>query len=51
MIVPAGLEKVFEEVGKPGTDLSSPPPFEEADVDRLLAVAPKYGAEIPPPEP
>ncbi len=51
LIVPAGLEKFFEEVGKPGTDLSSPPPFEEADVDRLLALAPKYGAEILPPEP
>jgi hypothetical protein len=48
-MVPAGLEKFFEEVGKPGTDLSSPPPFEEVDIDRLLAAAPKYGVEIPPP--
>jgi mannose-6-phosphate isomerase-like protein (cupin superfamily) len=49
LMVPAGLEKLLEEVGKPGTDLSSPPPFEEVDIDRLLAVAPKYGVEIPPP--
>ena len=49
LMVPAGLEKFFEEVGKPGKDLSSPPPFEEEDIDRLLAVAPKYGVEIPPP--
>ena len=49
-MVPAGLEKFFEEVGKLGMDLSSPPPLEEADIDRLLAVAPKYGVEIPPPE-
>ena len=49
LMVPAGLEKFFEEVGKPGTDLSSPPPFEEVDIDRLLAAAPKYGVEIPPP--
>lgn len=26
LMVPAGLEKFFEEVGKPGTDPSSPPP-------------------------
>ena len=49
LMVPAGLEKVFEGVGKPGTDLSSPPPFEEVDIDRLLAAAPKYGVEIPSP--
>lgn len=49
LMVPAGLEKFFEEVGKPGTDPSSPPPFGEEDVQRLLAVAPKYGVEIPPP--
>jgi hypothetical protein len=49
LMVPAGLERFFEEVGKPGTDLSSPPPFEEEDIDRLLEVAPKYGVEIPPP--
>jgi quercetin dioxygenase-like cupin family protein len=46
LMVPAGLEKFFEEVGKPGSDVSSPPPFEEEDIDKLLAVAPKYGAEI-----
>ncbi len=49
LMVPAGLEKFFEEVGKPGTDLSSPPPFEEEDIEKLLAVAPRYGVEIPPP--
>ncbi|MDP8909374.1 MAG: quercetin 2,3-dioxygenase [Chloroflexota bacterium] len=52
LIVPAGLEKFFEEVGKPGTDLASSPPFEEEDIERLLAIAPTYGVEIPsPPEP
>jgi quercetin dioxygenase-like cupin family protein len=50
LVVPAGLEKFFEAVGKPGTeDPSSPPPFGEEDIDRLLAIAPKYGVEIPPP--
>ncbi len=52
LLVPAGLEKYFEEVGKPGTDFSSPPLVEQEDIDRLLAAAPKYGVEIkPPPEP
>ncbi len=41
----------FEEVGKPGNDASCPPPFEEGDIEKLLAVVPKYGVEIlPPPE-
>jgi hypothetical protein len=48
-MVPAGLENCFEEMGKPGTDASSPPPLGEVDVERLLAVAPKYGVEMPPP--
>ncbi|HEV2743820.1 MAG TPA: cupin domain-containing protein [Rubrobacter sp.] len=51
LMVPAGLEKFFEEVGKPGTDVSSPPPVGEEDIDKLLALAPKYGVEIPPPGP
>jgi mannose-6-phosphate isomerase-like protein (cupin superfamily) len=51
LIVPGGLEKFFEEVGKPASDPSSPPAFEEEDIERLLAVAPRYGAEILSPEP
>ena len=50
LIVPAGLERFFEEVGKPGSDVSSPPPFGEEDIDKVLAIAPKYGAEILLPE-
>jgi quercetin dioxygenase-like cupin family protein len=50
LIVPAGLERFFEEVGKPESDVSSPPPFGEEDIDKLLAIAPKYGAEILLPE-
>jgi mannose-6-phosphate isomerase-like protein (cupin superfamily) len=51
LMVPAGVEKFFEEVGKPATDVSSPPPFEEEDIDKFLAVAPRYGVEILLPEP
>jgi len=51
LMVPGGVEKFFEEVGKPGSDVSSPLPFEEEDIEKFLAIAPKYGAEIlPPPE-
>ena len=51
LIVPGGLEKFFEEVDKPGTDLSTPPPFEEEDIERFLALVPRYGAEILSPGP
>jgi len=49
LMVPAGLEAFFLEAGAPGTDLSSPPPFGEEDIVRLLEAAPRYGVEIPPP--
>ncbi len=46
---PAGLERFFEEVGDPATDDASPPPFGQEQIRRLVATAPKYGVEIPPP--
>lgn len=47
---PAGVEKFVEEAGKPAADPTSlPPPPDEADIARLLAVAAKYGFEAPPP--
>ena len=46
---PAGIEKFIAEAGKPGTDPSSlPPTFDEADIERLVSVAAKYGFEAPP---
>src|SRR6516162_6952174 len=45
-IAPAGLEKMFFEVGVPvplGATTAAPPTKEE--IERLLAVAPKYGIE------
>ena len=47
VITPAGLEKYFEETGEPVEDPSSPPEG-SPDVERLVAVAQKYGIEIPP---
>jgi quercetin dioxygenase-like cupin family protein len=49
VVTPAGLERYFAEVGQEATEGSSPPPFTPADLERLLAVAPKYGMEIRPP--
>ena len=40
-VVPAGLEAFFEEVGEePGT------PVTDAHIQKVMAVAPKYGVEI-----
>ena len=48
LYAPAGFEGFFEEVGELVTDQSAPPEG-PPDVDRLVATAAKYGAEIPPP--
>ena len=47
-VTPAGVEEFFEEVGEEATDKSSPPPFGQEEIERLLAVAPKYGIEMLP---
>src|SRR5713101_8686384 len=46
-VAPAGLEKMFFEVGVPlpeGATTAAPPTKEE--IERLLSVAPRYGIEI-----
>jgi hypothetical protein len=46
-VAPAGLEKMFMEIGVPlaeGATTALPPTRE--DVEKLLAIAPKYGIEI-----
>lgn len=49
-VVPAGIEKFFEEVGYPVTDKDTPVPVTPADqIKKMLEVAPKYGMEILPP--
>jgi mannose-6-phosphate isomerase-like protein (cupin superfamily) len=44
LFVPAGLEKMFEEIGEPIVDVNADPP--PPDPARLLAVAPRYGVEF-----
>ncbi|HZY84135.1 MAG TPA: cupin domain-containing protein [Gemmataceae bacterium] len=51
-VAPAGLEKMFFEFGVPlpeGSTTALPPTKEE--IEKLLAVAPKYGIEIRLPQP
>ena len=46
-VAPAGLEKMFMEIGVPlaeGATTALPPARE--DIEKLLAIAPKYGIEI-----
>jgi len=46
-VAPAGLEKMFFEVGvpvEPGTTMTAPPT--KGEIEKLLAVAPKYGIQI-----
>lgn len=47
-LTPAGLEKFFMEVGTPADNLSVPPSVSPADIQRVIATAPKYGLEILP---
>jgi len=46
-VAPAGLEKMFFEVGQAVAQgaTTAPPPSKD-EIDKLLAVAPKYGIEI-----
>ncbi len=48
LIMPAGFEKMVEEVGEPVIDPSSPPE-RPLDIERLVAIQRKYGVEMPPP--
>jgi quercetin dioxygenase-like cupin family protein len=50
LIAPAGLEKMFFEVGVPVPPgaTAAPPPAKQ-DIEKMLAAAPKYGVEIMPP--
>jgi quercetin dioxygenase-like cupin family protein len=47
VVTPSGLEKFFAEIGTEAVDRSAAaPPVTPADIEKLLAVAPRYGLEI-----
>ena len=51
-VVPAGLDSFFREIGKPietGSFLP-PPALTKEDIDKLKAIAEKYGQELYPPD-
>ena len=49
-VTPPGFERFMEEFAQPVPSFDSPPlPVTPADIEKLLAVAPKYGIEILPP--
>ncbi len=49
-VSPPGFEKFMAEIGQPVPSFDSPPvPTTPADIQKLLASAPKYGIEILPP--
>jgi quercetin dioxygenase-like cupin family protein len=50
-VTPAGLDQMFLETGVPVAPGESPPPPSAAEIERLLAAAPKYGIEIHLPKP
>ena len=46
---PAGLERFIAEAGKAATDRSAPPaPPQLPELERIVAIAQKYGIEVPP---
>ena len=50
LVTPPGFEKFMAEFAQPVASFDSPPlPVTPADIQKLLAVAPRYGIEILPP--
>ena len=55
LFTPAGFEDLIREMGEPARELTIPPqpeePPDEAEMERMMAIAAKYGGEIlgPPP--
>ena len=49
-VTPPGFDRFLTEIAQPVASIDSPPvPVTPADIQKLLAVAPKYGIEILPP--
>lgn len=46
IITPAGLEEFFYSVGTPAVDLTTPPAFDPAVIDKLMQLANRYQMDI-----
>jgi len=50
LVSPPGFDKFIAEIAQPVPSFDSPPvPVAPGDIEKLLAIAPKYGIEILPP--
>jgi mannose-6-phosphate isomerase-like protein (cupin superfamily) len=49
LLTPGGFEKLWEELGKPATQLTIPPRVKPGVVQKLIALASNYHLQIPPP--
>ena len=49
IITPAGLEEFFYSIGTPAIDITTPPKFDPAILEKLTQLAETYEMEIPPP--
>ncbi len=43
---PGGFEQMFIDLGRRATQTTTPPPFGEAEVQALIAAAPRYGLKL-----
>jgi quercetin dioxygenase-like cupin family protein len=50
ILSPGGFENLWREIGQPAEQGSAPPPPPPGVIDKLLALAPQFGLEIPPPD-
>jgi quercetin dioxygenase-like cupin family protein len=50
ILSPGGFENLWREIGEPAQQDSIPLPPPEGVIEKLLALAPKYHLEIPPPQ-
>ncbi len=48
LFTPGGIEGMFFAIGKPATPGSAASPPDGAEVERVLAIGPEYGMDIPP---
>jgi hypothetical protein len=49
LLTPGGFERLWEELGEPATQLTTPPPVDAGVIEKLIALAPTYHLQIPPP--
>ena len=49
LLTPGGFERLWEELGEPATQLTTPPPVDAGVIEKLIALAPNYHLQIPPP--